>query len=299
MTYELSNDFAMKLINKELELEANCNIYCLRELIELYRFAIEYFEEAKDPKFLDFQVRLQKILMRPVVLQLMQEESASEKTTDKASLRTYRRRHTANEKPSVFFTHPLEIPNVDIEETGLQEDKTPKTINRIVETQQSRTKKGTNRVVFDLKSQDISLQDRLRSRKQKLLNVSTDSSYMSFMSKDLNSSYSVGKYSNARTLDSLETIFDSEFYKQNDTLEGSLERSDIEKIIEKNYLEKTEKVTEIKIRYESQIGEVEGMGAISEVIIENLKKKMQEEIDLVSQKLDQERKTLICQAKML
>lgn len=299
MTYELSNDFAMKLINKELELEANCNISCLRELIELYRFAIEYFEEAKDPKFWDFQIRLQKILMRPVILQLMQEESASEKTTDKASIRSHHRHHTGNKKSPVFFTHPLEIPKPHIEETVLQEDKTPKIINRIVETQQSRTKKGTNRVVFDLKSQDINLKDRLRSRKQKLLNVSTDSSYMSFMSKDLNSSYSIGKYSNVKTFDSLETIFDSEFYMENYSLESRLERSDIEKIIEKNYLEKTEKVTEIKIRYENQIGEVEGMGKISEVIIEDLKRKMQEEIDRVGQELDQERKTLICQVKML
>ena len=51
MKSELSNDFAMRVIDKELELEGNCNLLNLNMVVELYREAIEYFEEQKNPKF--------------------------------------------------------------------------------------------------------------------------------------------------------------------------------------------------------------------------------------------------------
>ena len=47
----LPTDFAMKLIDKEIELETDCTIVTLIELVELYRIGIEYYEEKKDQKY--------------------------------------------------------------------------------------------------------------------------------------------------------------------------------------------------------------------------------------------------------
>lgn len=51
MKSSLPNDFAMKLISKEIELESDCSLSNLKGLVDLYREAIEYYEDMKNPKF--------------------------------------------------------------------------------------------------------------------------------------------------------------------------------------------------------------------------------------------------------
>ena len=71
----------------------------------------------------------------------------------------------------------------------------------------------------------------------------------------------------------------------------------IEKIMEDSYLEKTERVTEIKVKYETQINEYSGQGAVYDEIIKNLKSQMADEIDFVNKELDLSRKQAIAKAK--
>ena len=307
MKYDLSDDFAMKLVNKELEVESNCNIYSLRELVELYRVAIEHFEELKDPKFWDFQQRLHKILVKPDVLKLMQEESQAYRIRAKAqSARSSPRNQTHR-------SHPLSGPNTfpeDLIDTAKDlEESPPKFVNRIVENQRNRTMKETKKAVTDLKSQELSLQERLRSRKERILNTSNGSCNISFASKDLNSSYSNATV-HSPLLDSRVSIFDDpEFYME---IEGDspkdgadkatrqeLLEARIAKIIEDNYSKKTDRITDIKVMYEGQINEISGMGNIYDNIIVDLRKKMEEEVINISKTLDEERRYLINQAKLL
>ena len=204
MKSELSNDFAMKIIDKELELEANCNIHSLREVVLLYREAIEYFDEHRDPKFWDFQERLQRILMRPNILKLMNDENQRYlrnhrnnwipvKTTHTHSVGALITHHRSRDEIDETVA-PLDLPEDSLRNGG----KIPKNALRIVETQQNRAKNVSNKALTDLKSQESDLEERLSYRKQKLLSISSDACYTSFMSKNLNLSYK--QYSRSPTL---------------------------------------------------------------------------------------------------
>ena len=47
----LPSDFSMKIIDQEIKLEAECNLTNLNELVQLYRIAIEYYEDIKSSRF--------------------------------------------------------------------------------------------------------------------------------------------------------------------------------------------------------------------------------------------------------
>lgn len=60
-------EFSVKLLEKELELEKTYSKESIEDLITLYSEAIEYYNEQSDPKFYDFQDRMHSLLMRPEV----------------------------------------------------------------------------------------------------------------------------------------------------------------------------------------------------------------------------------------
>ena len=309
MKYDLSNNFAMKLVNKELEVESNCNIYNLRELVELYRVAIEHFEELKDPKFWDFQERLHKILVKPAVLKLMQEESQAIHVRSKAiSARLSPRNKTPSKIPA-HLPESSTFSEILLESDKYPEETPPKFVNRIVENQRNRTIKETKKAVTDLKSQELSLQERLRSRKERILNVSTGSCSISFAIKDLNSSNTNTtaqsplsdprvKVFDGPDLDMESECGDSDLAEHKVTRQELMELR-IAKIIEENYSKKTDKITDVKVRYESKINEINGMGRDYDEAIVDIRKKMEEEVVNISKALDEERKYLINQAKIL
>ena len=95
--------------------------------------------------------------------------------------------------------------------------------------------------------------------------------------------------------------FDNEKSLNTSTYEKSEKSEELENIIEKimedNYMEKTEKVTEIKVKFETQINEFSGQGGIYVEIANQMRKKMKEEIAIVTQALDLKRKDEIAKAK--
>jgi hypothetical protein len=67
--------------------------------------------------------------------------------------------------------------------------------------------------------------------------------------------------------------------------------------MEDSFSLKTEKITEVKVRYSTQIGELEAQGGFFAEIIKQMKINMSQEIEEISRKIDENRKFLINEAK--
>lgn len=62
-----NEEFSVKLLEKELEVEKTFSKDSIEDLITLYSEAIEHYNEISDPKFYDYQDRMHSLLMRPEV----------------------------------------------------------------------------------------------------------------------------------------------------------------------------------------------------------------------------------------
>ena len=292
----LPSDFAMQILDKEIELETECTLQTLKEVVELYRTAIEYYEDMKNPKYWDFQERLQKILMRPTVLKVMKEENTSYRNTHGMRLSPVKRKRAVTQinlqETHIHKAHTQ--PDLAIVMEDVVEPELPdKNIVRIVENQKKRTENVIGRAVGDIKSQENSLKERLANRKQKLLNLSTDSSFLS--SNQKNAVFSLPQ-------SPLNSEGNSFFYEFESDKSGGYNNFDqahqiIEKIMEECFSEKSDRVTEIKVKYSTQISELENEGGIYNEIIKEMRKQMKAEIDEVSHAFDLKRKNLIAAAK--
>ncbi|OMJ89709.1 hypothetical protein SteCoe_8074 [Stentor coeruleus] len=277
----LPEDYALKLIDQEMMLENNCRMSVLNGLVELYRIGIEYYEDIKDLKYLEMQKRLQKILIRPQVLQIMIEENFKYKNTEsKTRTKSINLTPSVQEKKQRFEKNKKEL-NMKLEDTNAyQIANKEKTATKTVENQIEKTEFVINKAKEDLKSQDLTLEKRIMQRK-KMINVSVeDESGLNIIKEH---SADLGVYEDKWAgLDIEKTV--------------ELEKV-IEGIIEESFREKTEKVSEIKVKYETQINEFAGYGKMYTSIINDIKNKMQEEIDEVVQDLELRRKIALADAK--
>ena len=298
MKSNLPSDFAMKLLDKEIELESNADILTLNDLVDLYRQAIEYYEDIKSQKFWDMQDRLQKILMRPEILKIMRDESNKHKPNAKPRPRAVTQALSTPIEKKEHFERNKKVFNTQLHDSGLvQVQNVDKQVSKLVETQESSNKEALTKSVNNLKKQDLSLEERIKMRKFKTLNISTDSGF----GKDLQTASS--PINGNSTSSSFFFEFQDDKSNEEKSVNSSFMKSDelenlIERIMEENFIEKTEKVTEIKVKYETQINEYTGQGSVYDEIVKQLKEKMSEEIKEVVDSLDSKRKAAISKAKM-
>lgn len=296
MSITLPPDFAMKLLDKEIELESNASMAALNELVELYRLAIEYYEHIQSQKFWDMQERLQKILMRPEILKIMRDETQKRSANSKSRARAATQTISTTQEKKQQFEQNKKALNSQLEDKGIVLiQNADKQASRLVEHQETNNKEALTKSVKNLKNQDLTLEERLKMRKKKSFNVSNDLGY----AKDTQSNNSpVG----GSTSSSFFFEFSDEKNSEEKPVNSSFVKSDelesiVEKIMEENFKEKTEKVTEIKVKYESQINEYAGLGSVYDEIVKQLKTQMNEEIREVVERLDTIRKNAIAKAK--
>lgn len=145
-------DLPYKIIEKELELEHNCDITIVNEIVNMYRQIIEAYESAKDPKFLDFQTRLHKILMRKDVQEMLRKQTRIDKKKKlqgaevEMKRKNFRTRKTAS----------MEAEN----------DKITRKLSRIVENRITVDKGTVGRAVNGINSQNTILNERLEMRRR-------------------------------------------------------------------------------------------------------------------------------------
>jgi hypothetical protein len=75
----LPENFFEKVLDLELRIKREFNMNLLQELINYYSTAIEYYESKEDPKFKDYQNRLNSLLAQPDILKKMTDMSKASK----------------------------------------------------------------------------------------------------------------------------------------------------------------------------------------------------------------------------
>lgn len=76
----LPENFFEKVLDLELRIKREFNMNLLQELIHFYSTAIEYYESKEDPKFKDYQNRLNSLLAQPDILKKMSDMSKASKS---------------------------------------------------------------------------------------------------------------------------------------------------------------------------------------------------------------------------
>ena len=272
-------------------------ISTLTELVDLYRLGIEYYEDIKSQKYWDLQERLQKILMRPEVLSMMKQEHQKSKTSSKGRPRTSTQASSSSREKRQQYENNKKAFNTQLQDSGVvQVPNVTKLATKLVENSESTNKQTTEKSVNNLKTQDLSLEDRLKMRKKRTQHISPDTSLVkepqpvvSPLNEDSTSSSFFFEFQDDKSSDGKSVNLS---FQRSDELESL-----IEKIMEDSCLEKTEKVTEVKVKYESQINEYSGQGAACDGIVKGLQSQMADEIDCITKDLDLRRKQAIAKAK--
>ena len=142
---------SFKIIEKELELEHQCTIKVVNELVNMYRQLIEAYESAQDPRFSDFQTRLHKILMRPDVQQMLKNESKYSKKNIKESKEIELQRRNFRSRKTSSMAEQVKI---------------SRQLSRYVENRKNIDKNTFSKAKNDIESQNLNLQERLERRKR-------------------------------------------------------------------------------------------------------------------------------------
>ena len=72
----LPNNFAQQVLDLEGELDTRCSLSCVKQLLELYSAAVEYFEAIQNSKYLHYTERMRQLLARDDVLFVLQHPDA-------------------------------------------------------------------------------------------------------------------------------------------------------------------------------------------------------------------------------
>lgn len=290
MSTQIPEDLALKIIEKELELETNCSLQVLTTLSRYYKEAIEFYEEHGDHKHFHYQERLQKIFMRPNVLKMMQEDSIPHKSGTRSQIQRRKTEICVNGPEK----HSLKSQTLSAlkERPVIGLNRNDKLVTRMVESQHKRTEHVISRAKNDITSQETGLNERLANRKQRILNTSNDSSFFN------RSGWKSSPRGNIDDSISSSFFLDIESDKSAGGTSSAKFHEQVEKIIEDSYNEKTEKISQIKIKYGSQITELEQEGEICMEIVKELKKSMNAEIEEVTSTLKAKRKEQLLSLKL-
>ena len=278
---------ANNIIEKEIELDNNATSAVIHELIALYSKAIEHCEQQNNPKYLDFQERMHKMLIKPQVLAILKLKNCKNANPEPSPIIITDENAVDTEDIPLPGSDELSLRKYQAELTrkelsaqlnaSLFKQKSQKNVNIAIERHSTYSKETAHRAVNDFKSQDSALNNRLASRKQR--NFTRSLSYGIIDFEGLNSSTcdlsDLYEENNTSTKSNLFVI--EEQIKNN----YAMFEHRLEEIMEQNYGERALKIAEIKLKYESQINEFTGMGEVMDMLVEQMKKNMKEEIDKI------------------
>jgi hypothetical protein len=328
----ISSDLAMKIIEKELDLEKSWDPKIIHELMSLYTQAIEYYEQNNNPKFYDFQDRMHKMLIKPQVISALQRincpktkekspdslcvekpeiivdiiEEVSEESPKKEEVVQETQKEIKKVGRTASFLTNLDIRKEQAERMrkmlskeltkNLMRNKPNKNLNIIIDRHSSSTRETAHKAAADFRSQDCALERRLASRKKSVLARSMTFTSSSYTSNDTSQVFG---YDLNDTNEELNSSTKSSFFTIDEQSLETCERFEkkLEEIMEKNFSERSTKISEIKYRYESQISEISGMGDMMDMLIKQMRINMQEEIDSIIKDYDNKRKDEIRKLK--
>ena len=264
----LSFDFGMRLLDKEAELERNCSVDIIQELVQLYTEAIEYYAYMKDKKSNDFQERMHKMFLRPDVIHGIRQNTPSSPT-----------------KSVTMQQRKLESENAKLQKSevakDLLENQSSKSLNRIIDYQKLRNIEIARKAVMDFKTQDQDLEKRLDSRRKSMLTKSMDGS------RYLNTS--IVRQRDLRAVSEESDSPPGSFVKLIEEEDEKDIEAELEVIMEKYCNEKAKRIAEVQVKFEVQLMEMQGEGALMEQIRQQIKTDMQSELLSISNEIEKQK----------
>lgn len=248
---KLPEDFAIRLIEREMHLERTFEQSTVEDLILLYSTAIEYYNTKQDDQALNYQLRMQKMLKRPEVLKIY-------------SIQRPQKRASVTITTESTIDQQLDTENPEF---IMQEIETPRSIQaeEAVKDKQVSDKILGDKLADSLKSQENDLETRIKRRK-----LTRTMSNMSFV------------YSPASEVESPRlTTEDNNFESELEAL--------MQELMEKSYEEKSMKIAEITVKYNTEISAMEDSGVMG-IVVAQMKQNMAQEIEEVSKEFDEKRR---------
>jgi hypothetical protein len=276
---------ATQIIEKELDLDKSITLSLVQELTGLYTKAIEHYEAQENPKYLDFQEKLQKMLIKPQVFALLNPKAPTPTASPVKS------RETKSDKS---------IENFDIDESAKEDHRklmssqfasnlVSNNLMGVINDHSFVSKETSESVKIVIKSQEQDLEAKVQARKMRKsrrtpsMNLNTNEFFQCDMSSVDNESVTSTKSS----------LFNSIDLKENyDRYEKKLEE-----IMEKVSGDKVCRIMEIRKKYEKEIEELSHCGGVFDLVVDEMRKNMQNEIKETSEFYDQIRNSEIKRLK--
>jgi hypothetical protein len=267
----LPSNFAMTIIEKEIELDKAASKAVVADLVELYSQAIEFYNYNNDPKCYDYQDRMHKMLLKPFVVSLLSNSPTKSSSSAKSpSPQSHKqdleksRKLMAAELSSTF---------------AVTTHKTERNITRAIDAHETSVKELAVQVADNFKQQNNGLSSRLESRRR--LNKTFQSEY-SVMDTSANLSYA------------LEPV---ESDKSGGIAVNKAEMNrKVEELMEKHFAEKAARIAEISVKYEKEIMEMQEDGVMA-LVVAQMRENMKEEIEAASKEFDDRRRMAVAQLK--
>lgn len=249
----LPEDFAIRLLEREMYLERTFEKSTVEDLIILYSTAIEYYNTKQDDQAINYQIRMQKMLKRPEVLKIYSFQPAAKRQS--LTIAADSTLNSQNDEETPEFV--------------MQEIQTPRSIQaeEAVKDKEMLDKIVGDKLLDSLKSQENDLETRIKRRK-----FTRTMSNLSFV------------YSPASEVDSPKLPVE-------ENNESKLE-SLIQDLMEKCYEEKSMKIAEITVKYNTEISSMEDSGVMG-IVVAQMKENMAKEIEEVSKEFNEKRRAQV------
>lgn len=271
----LPPNFAMKILDKEIELEKNCSPQAITELVQLYSQAIEYYNYNEDLKFYDYQSRMHKMLLKSQVMStLSPSASVHERVKSDSSVLSAVSHKEELEKSRKLMSAEL---NSTLLSTS---HKAERNITKAIDQNENTVKEAVVQLADNVKKQDDELLSRLESRRRNNKTFRYDYS----ADTSMNLSYSTPMEMIESDKSGGYRITKAELNKK------------IEELMEKHFSEKASKIAEINVKYEKEIIEMQEDGVLG-LVVAQMRANMKQEIEAISQEYDNKRRAEIAQLK--
>lgn len=281
-------DLANGIIEKEIELEKFPSLQGVNELIRFYTKAVEFYEMQDDLKYLDFQERMHKMLLRPEILSILQVSSSNSfsipnEIKDVSMQKSYQ-------------NFPLKKP-FDLRKDQAEESRklfssqlcssltTETTCNSLINSSANDLKKTSNLIRQSIKDQDLNLNNRLALRRTK--------TQMKFQNISQISQKKYLNIFNDSYIEESDTACSrSSFYNSEESIKELHEKYEkrLEELMEKSLNERSLKILETKAKYESQISELLEGGGLLVLVANEMKRNLQVELGQITEFYDNKRK---------
>ena len=269
---ELPSDFAIKIVEREINLEKYWQKDTVQELVELYSVAIEHYSMKGDEKAIDYQMRMHKMLKRPEVLGVFSPNINKQdgKSTDTGEIPEETKETEIEEegkKPEDMYSHILQREDDSLPILfDMEVSSTDLLVAKEVTFKEENDKVMGDKLTSSVRSQEFDLVTRLKRRK---------------ISRNLTPNLVLSPFSEIESPKSFTCEIN----------ERELENL-IQEIMEKNYEEKSNKIAEITIKYTTEINQMEDSGMMA-MVVTQMKQQMKEEIEEVGKQFDDKRKAEI------